>query len=240
MSCLIYSLGTCQELSGADKEILGLVKQADSCFVLENNLVALDLYTKVFSSIVKEKWLSDSLKTRQNNFLFCSYLKAGDELYSKNEFELAMKKYQNANTLFPTKHYPLVQIQNCFDKIPKRELCPPTSIKMQYDELIAQAEKLFSEREFIKAKLVYLKALEIVAEDMFAKKKIEECETILVETQLLIYAKIYDEKKRLKYEGTTYHNDYWTGREYQYHAKKKKKRIIKNWVAGVLTDNCPY
>ncbi|MEQ8323125.1 MAG: hypothetical protein RH916_00450 [Vicingaceae bacterium] len=101
-------------------------------------------------------------------------IKKADAALAKNEFEPAKAAYKQALDLKPNEKYPQDQIAAITAKI--EELA---TLQKQYAELIADADKRYTEKDYISAKAEYTKALELMPNENHPKTRIAEISSIL-------------------------------------------------------------
>jgi len=98
----------------------------------------------------------------------------GDKLFMKQDYEGAKAEYEKASQLKPEEDYPKTKIQEVSGLL--------ASIQAQqnsYKQAIAAADKLFSEKQYIEAKIEYQKALKIESDKEYPADRIKEIDKIL-------------------------------------------------------------
>lgn len=221
--------------TSSNKIVRKFIKTCDSCFTLKNYPCVKMNFTKAYDINTKDERLQKKLNYRVKHFLYSSIIIEADSSFYNKQWEKAFKEYDMAEENFPGDKYSLDQMDKCRANIPTRPLCgdPLAKNKIIYDEFRAKADTLFGDRKYTEAKNEFNNALKLFPDDAYCAERVKLCDKFLWESKNLLYTKLFDERKRIIYEGTVFENKYYSGKEYLYHKKKKKKFITKEWVEGV-------
>ncbi|MCW0481891.1 hypothetical protein, partial [Gaoshiqia sediminis] len=104
-----------------------------------------------------------------------------DAFYHKNEFQLAIDKFREALNLFPDRPYPRDRIAELQDVLAALELTE--DVEKSYREAIAEGNRLFTETRYDGAVAAYQRALDIKANDKYARDRLNESNRLLVQQQ---------------------------------------------------------
>jgi len=118
----------------------------------------------------------------------------GDKLFMKQDYQGAKAEYEKASQLKPDEDYPKSKLNEVTGLL--------TSIAAQqnsYKEAIAAADKLFSEKQYIEAKIAYQKALELKQNEKYPSERIKEIDKILESRKIAMgqYNKLLQEADAL-------------------------------------------
>jgi tetratricopeptide (TPR) repeat protein len=106
---------------------------------------------------------------RENENNYNKFIAIADIYFKNQEFENARTEYQKASSLKPGEQYPANKIIE-LNEILEGQVVQQNS----YDQLIAAADKLFSEQKYEQAKIEYQKALELKPGEKYPADKIAE------------------------------------------------------------------
>lgn len=130
-----------------------------------------------------------------------------DKLMGDKSYELAKPEYLAAGKIKPGEQYPKDKITE-IDKI-LAELAKQKTLDDQYKSILSQADKLFEEKSYDRAKTEYTNASAVKPGEQYPKDKLTEIETLLAEMKArdesyntsiakadqLLFKKSYDEAK---------------------------------------------
>lgn len=150
------------------------------------------------AAIAKQKALDDQFK---------SSIDKADKLLAGKSYDTAKIEYANASKIKPAEQYPKDKIAE-IDKT-LTELARQKTLDDRYKSIISQADKLFEEKSFDRAKTEYANAADVKPTEQYPKDKISEIETLLAEIKArdesykasitkadqLLVKKSYDEAK---------------------------------------------
>ncbi len=102
-------------------------------------------------------------------------IKTADELFNKEQYGAAKKKYKAALELFPGKEHP----QERIDKV--NGILARKKKEERYQAAIQKADRHFAEQEWKKARDQYKKALGIFSDKTYPQKRLEKCKKHVAE-----------------------------------------------------------
>ena len=100
-------------------------------------------------------------------------IKAADDLLAVKDYEPATIKYREALKFKPDEDYPVQKIAEI-----ERLVTDFETLKVNYNKLIADADKLFKAKDYSKAKPVYVEAAALMPDETYPTTKIEEINLI--------------------------------------------------------------
>ncbi|MEI7594121.1 MAG: hypothetical protein WCK02_00110 [Bacteroidota bacterium] len=106
-----------------------------------------------------------------------NYYKAiseGDNYLSSKNYDKALSSYKNASSIKPSENYPQQKINEISAIITKNK-----ATKELYDSKINNANLLFTQKDYIKAKEIYNEASNILPDEKLPKDKISEINNLL-------------------------------------------------------------
>jgi tetratricopeptide (TPR) repeat protein len=104
---------------------------------------------------------------------------AADSLLAEKQYERARSEYGNALKIKPAEQYPKDRIAEIGTIL--GDLAARKAKDDQYARIIANADKLFSEKVYPQSKAQFQQALEIKPEEVYPKEKISEIDKILAD-----------------------------------------------------------
>ncbi len=110
-----------------------------------------------------------------NNAKYEELITQADEQYSKELLPTARSSYQQASNLKPAEQYPKDRIA---------EIDRRMQLNQQLDQLLAEANASFNQKEYVNAKSKYQQVLSLQAEHELSKKRIAEIDQILANQAL--------------------------------------------------------
>ncbi len=116
--------------------------------------------------------------TKNKENLYKMAITDADKKFNTHTYSLAIDQYKNAQSIKPDETYPQTKI----DEITKL-LEQNSEVTDKYNVLIATANRLFNEKEYVSAKMNYQEALLLKPDDTYPKQKINEIEKILTDEQ---------------------------------------------------------
>jgi tetratricopeptide (TPR) repeat protein len=134
----------------------------------------------ILAGIARQKALDDEYNTTIMN---------ADKLLAEKSFELSKTQYLAALKIKPVEKYPKDKIAEIDKSL--AELAVIKNRDDKYAALVANADKLLSQKSFNPAKAAYLNALSVKPQESYPKEKIAEIEAALV---ALATAKELDDK----------------------------------------------
>ena len=164
-----------------------LIAQGDQSIKTENLEVAKAKYNEardIFpdnpSVIQKIKHLNYLISEKSKlNKLDSSYnllISKADKLRDTQDWELAKEKYSEAMAIKSLESYPKSQIEFINNKISELS---KSATKSKYDDLILQADKLFSELSYREALIIYNKANKILPEEQYPLSQTREINRLI-------------------------------------------------------------
>ncbi|MFP4448641.1 MAG: hypothetical protein ACOCZ4_01230 [Bacteroidota bacterium] len=106
-------------------------------------------------------------------------VRKGDKNFEGEEYRLARQNYQDALGIFSEKSYPKEQINKIEDLL--AEQAEQQELNENYNALIEEADRKFSDESYSSAKAGYMEALELKPSESYPKEQIEKIENILAE-----------------------------------------------------------
>ncbi len=164
-----------KELEDADAAYAETIAQADKLFEEENWIEAKTSYQnaltiKAGESYPQKQIAAIDLKIKEledANAAYAETIAQADKLFEEESWTEAKSAYQNALTIKAEESYPQEQIAAIDLKIKELE-----DADAAYNEIIAQADKLFEEESWTEAKSAYQNALTIKAEESYPQEQI--------------------------------------------------------------------
>ncbi len=173
-----------KELADADAAYTETIAQADKLFEEENWIEAKSSYQnaltiKAEESYPQEQIAAIDLKIKELADVDAAYAETiaqADQYFYASQYDLAQEQYQEALKLKEA-NYPREQL-NTINNIRQAEI---QAKEDQYEQALADAEKLFLNKKYTSAIEYYKKALTIKPENAFAQNRISEIEQIMLE-----------------------------------------------------------
>ncbi len=112
---------------------------------------------------------------------FDRLIREADGLFNRAQYTEALSKYQDASKLFPDQSYPLdriKEIQNLLDAL-RLANQQQKDVAQQVAQIIQQADEQFNKKLYTDARSLYQQALQLMADNEQAKKRIAEIDQIL-------------------------------------------------------------
>jgi tetratricopeptide (TPR) repeat protein len=232
--CVIFTILQVHAFSQTETDdawIEKMLDKADSCYAIRSLAYAREYYNMAFGPMTRNEELHQKRKSRQNKFYYCVYIITADTALSHKEYEKATRLYNLALDLTPEDEYAQAQLDKCSANISVKPICPASPNQEKARALFRLGDSLYVAGAFEKAKNEYGKILQIDPGLSQAKENILRCDYKLWEASLP-YQKIYDSKKRLKFEGTINGENFYTGMEYMYSEAKNEKPKLIQWEKG--------
>lgn len=169
-----------------EKQYNDLIAKADNQFKAQDYENARANYEEASKLKPSEKYPQDRI-AEINKILvelsakeeqYKNAIQKGDDLYKQQKFEEAIKAYQEALTIKPNETYPQNQIQLAQAQLNERK-----EKQKQYESLIAEADKLFNNKQLIQAKSVYKQALNVLPNEKYPAEQIALIDKTLAETE---------------------------------------------------------
>ena len=176
------------QLKAIEVDYNNRIEQADAAFSskeLENAkmhyLAALNIKSK--ESYPKEKikeidaTLASLASAAEKNKLYDERIKEGDRELSTKKYEAAKLAYESALAIKEGEQYPKDKIAEI--AAAQKLVADKKAIEENYNKTIAQADKLFAQKEYQTAKAKYNAASQIKKEEAYPKTKIAEIDQLL-------------------------------------------------------------
>jgi tetratricopeptide (TPR) repeat protein len=103
-------------------------------------------------------------------------VKAGDEAFGKNEFDVAKASYTKAGGLKPDEQYPKDQLAAI-----EKKIADMAKVEAEYQAIIKEADSRYDIKEYVAAKAEYTKALALKPGEAHPTKRLEEVTRLLDE-----------------------------------------------------------
>nr|MBP7496752.1 hypothetical protein [Bacteroidales bacterium] len=164
-----------------DENYKTIIKQADTFLEQKNYNDAIEKYKSALLIKPDEEYpkkqidkINKLLADFQNaDEAYKKAITEGDRLLRVEEFSAALDQFKNALLIKPSEQYPKDKIAE-INKI----LAEKNALRLAYDKKIAEADKFFAAKDYIKAKETYIAALDMRPDEAYPKKKIAEIDDI--------------------------------------------------------------
>jgi hypothetical protein len=133
----------------------------------KDKIAAID---SILASIETQKALDDQ---------YSSVIARGDQLLASRSYDQARIEYVNAGNLKPAEQYPKERIAEIDKHL--GEAAAKKALDEQYAKTIADADKLFIEKAWDQARLLYVQSGELKPAETYPKTRINEIDKILAE-----------------------------------------------------------
>jgi tetratricopeptide (TPR) repeat protein len=180
-----------------ENEYNKLIKEADNLLKVQDYEKAKNAYIEATKLKPSEQYPKDKIQeidkifadAKLNQELYNKAIAVADENFANKEYEKALESYQNALTYKPGEKYPEEQISKINDIIGLK-----TKRESVYSNMITNADKLFDNKEYSKAKIIYEDALTIKPDAKYPKERISNIDKLLAqeENKLQTYWKLLD------------------------------------------------
>jgi len=189
-----------------------LIKKADKSFNSQEYANSLDIYNEALK-LKPEDRIATGKIAEINNLLgekkkqeekakaelatYNELVKTADQLFTAVNYPESLNKYKEAANLRTSESYPkkrIKEIENILDSLEKEKIRKDK----EYQDILAQADKLLERKDFTNAQAGYRKASEIKPEDVYPKDQILKIEGLLAAENL----KREQENQRLQNEKT--------------------------------------
>ena len=168
-----------QELEAYNK----LISEADSAMALKNYEIAKVAYLKASELKPQEHYPKDRIQDidnitenmKQQEGLYEIIITDADKKLSKMKFDAAIEQYKYAHTINPDDKYPEIQITKV-NYLKEEE----AKLDAQYQKVIDLADKLYEDKEYSKARITYLDALDLKPDEKYPQEKINDIDKILL------------------------------------------------------------
>ncbi|MCB0805435.1 MAG: hypothetical protein KDC05_06515 [Bacteroidales bacterium] len=189
----VYATGQIEKADRLEKALkekgeqyVTVIAAADKFFAEGNYQEARNKYNEALNldetqSYPKEKLTEIETLLAQQRELENNYARAiasADLFMGKEEYEQALKAYQEAQSIKPAESYPqqkIAEINSLF-----RE---QADAETQYQETIKEAEGLMALKQYDKAKLAFMKAGNMKPGEAYPRNKIDEIETLIAQAE---------------------------------------------------------
>ncbi len=164
------------------------IASADGAFNNKSYQSALGLYQKALGIKPNQQYPKQKL-IEINNILtdiqnkqseYDKIVKEADNLYYSKKYNDSKQQYEKALTILPDEKYPKEKISELSKLIAsiKKEKKSRQALQKQYDNIISNADKFFSSKNYDDAKDLYIQALSIFPNEEYPKTKINEINDI--------------------------------------------------------------
>jgi tetratricopeptide (TPR) repeat protein len=171
-----------------EQEYAQLIKSGDDAFNSQNYEAAKESFKKASAIKPGEKYPTDKITeidnllkqladAEKNQKKYDEIIAAANKSFDSKDYAKAKNSYQEAFNLKPDEAFPKQRIEE-IDNI-LSELAMQESLEKQYKELIDNASKSFSKKEYSAAKNSYQEALALKPNEQMPKDKIAEIDEIL-------------------------------------------------------------
>ena len=120
--------------------------------------------------------ISEKSKLNKLDSSYNLLISKADKLRDTQDWELAKEKYSEAIAIKSLESYPKTQIEFINNKISELS---KSATKSKYDDLILQADKLFSELSYREALIIYNKANKILPEEQYPLSQTREINRLI-------------------------------------------------------------
>jgi tetratricopeptide (TPR) repeat protein len=146
------------------------IYKADKLFVDKNFAKAKDAYTEAAAISPNEKYPKEKLKEIANMYKDAIYM--ADKLFLNKEYDRAKEAYSTAIACNPTEQYPKDQIKEINKQLDKNFATG------DYASLIANGDKAFKEKNYIKAKEAFVRALKQNPGEKYPKEQLVKIDAL--------------------------------------------------------------
>ena len=165
-----------------------LVKSGDSLFTAKNyteakvlfvkagNLYSQQTYPKQMIARIDKEIQDIAVKEAQQKQLDQNYTQAiarGDQAFAMKQNDIALQAYNEALDIKPNEPYPTQKIDE-INRIIQAEM------QNIYQQAIAEADRLFNQKNYAQAIDEYRKAIRVKTNDEYANKKISEANELMI------------------------------------------------------------
>jgi tetratricopeptide (TPR) repeat protein len=175
----------------ADSEYYNLIKAGDALRDQKSYPQAITKYKEALQKKKEqypqdeinklEKIIEEQNKEAEIQMKYNEAVKLADMFYNQKSFETAREKYLVANKLKPNEAHPTTRLADLDKKIADLEAKKAT--KRKYDDLITQADELFTQEKWADSKSKYQEALSIESASSYPTDRIKLCDEKILELQ---------------------------------------------------------
>ncbi len=126
--------------------------------------------------------LVDNVEKQKVKEQYDELIANADKAFESNDYETAKSTYKQAITVLPTESYPQSQI-NKISKIQSEN--SRKKIQDEYNDLIADGDNFFEQKDYDQATKAYRKALIVIPDETYPQQRINEISAILTEQERL-------------------------------------------------------
>lgn len=184
------ALGDLAALKALDDQYQGSITKADKLFNEKTYEAARSEYTIAGNLKPKEQYpkdkiagidkaLADIAGQMAKDDQYKASIEKADKLLTGKSYEPAKNEYQNAGTIKPGEQYPKQKIAE-IDKI-LEEIARQKSLEDQYKSIVANADKLLSDKSYDDAKVQYQSALKLKPAEKYPVDRIAEIDLALAD-----------------------------------------------------------
>jgi epidermal growth factor receptor substrate 15 len=184
------------------------------------------------SKISEANQLKDNLKQQQtavntNQIAFDKFMTEADKLFKLKKYLEAKKVYESALGVISTDARAIAQVKECIRLESAKSI---DQADEGYRKLLGAADKKFNEKDYLKAKEYYERALGIKSTDSYPKRKLDEIEVILnpkVTKPIVAKVPVVLEPEKLQLLGEPYSKSIMYGEEDLKKAELARKKLQK-------------
>ncbi len=184
-----YASGKIEEIDNLEKALkekgdryANLVAEADSEFDSKNYQQARKLFTEALSVDASQTYPQEKIsdidqlltEQREQENAYARAIATADLFFNKDEYQEALKAYQEAASFKPDDPYPQQKIEEINGILQKEE-----DKKFAYVETIKKAEGLLAMQKYDEAKLAFMKAGNMKPDESYPRNKITEIDSLV-------------------------------------------------------------
>lgn len=124
-----------------------------------------------------EEKLDNLASSKQREKLYQEYMEKGERHQTSGDYEQALSDYQDALEAKAgdvAAQNKVNEIQQILDDLANKS-AEERELKNQFNRIIGEADAIFNDEEYLKAKGKYEEALKIIPNDSYAKSRVAEC-----------------------------------------------------------------
>ncbi|WP_027420695.1 tetratricopeptide repeat protein [Crocinitomix catalasitica] len=176
-------LSEAEKLEKLEAEYKAIIEKADTAFETQQYVESINLYNQSFmlkkdeayptSQIEKAENLLKLMNENDADAAYNKLLSDGEAKFKANEFEAALALFTQANTEKPEDPLPerrINEINQAIEKAAKDAL-----VRVEFEALKVEADNLFEQSEWAKAKEKYVRAYNLINEE-YVEKQIKICD----------------------------------------------------------------
>ena len=170
-----------------------LIKNADILFNDKSYNDALQKYDEANEILPNEPYPIDKIREIKKLLIekeskdnqYQRYINQADNEFESGKWEKALNNYQLAINIY-NKEHPINRIEEIKKRLSELKSIndAASSEKNKFDDIIIQADQLFSQEKYVESKVKYQEALNLFKDEYYPKKKLAEIELILREIEV--------------------------------------------------------